>query len=115
MTSYAGWPSSGGGPENILAEKAFMTRWFVAPLLTATLMCGGSAAIHSAVAAPFQAAPAKSQATDVSSRRQIRHDRRYAERPGYPPYYYDRPTYYRPYPYASPVPFFLGFNFGPWW
>jgi hypothetical protein len=36
-------------------------------------------------------------------------------RPNYRPYYYDRPYDYRPYPYQAPVPFFLGFGFGPSW
>jgi hypothetical protein len=53
---------------------------------------------------------ANSSTTDLSARR-YRHYRGYA----YQPYYYARPTYYRPYPYATPVPFFLGFGFGPSW
>ncbi|HEY5127855.1 MAG TPA: hypothetical protein VIJ35_11295 [Bradyrhizobium sp.] len=95
-----------------------MTRWFVPPLLAVTLLCGGSAATGPAAAAPLQAALQRSPAaaaTDLSARRHIRHYRRYAYRPYYRPYYYDRPYYYRPYPYVAPVPFFLGFGFGPWW
>lgn len=36
-------------------------------------------------------------------------------RPAVPhdPRYYARPVYYRPYPYAAPAPFVLGY--GPWW
>ena len=30
--------------------------------------------------------------------------------------YYDRPYYYRPYPYSVPAPFTFGIGFGPvWW
>jgi hypothetical protein len=32
-----------------------------------------------------------------------------------PAYYYDRPVYYRPYPYVSPAPFTFGIGFGPKW
>jgi hypothetical protein len=67
---------------------------------------------------PVAAAPsarlgvsAASASTDLGARR--RSDRRYAYRPAFQPYYYDRPTYYRPYPYAVPAPFFLGFAYGP--
>ncbi len=52
-----------------------------------------------------------SKATDLSARRHYRHHYRY----GYVPYYYARPTYYRPYPYHTPAPFTFGFGFGPWW
>lgn len=71
---------------------------------------------HLAVAAPparAQAAP-ESGATDVSAQRRIRrHDRSYVHRRPVQPYYYARPTYYRPYPYSAPVPFFLGIGFAP--
>jgi hypothetical protein len=60
-------------------------------------------------------ATAGSKATDLSARRRTRHYRHYAYRPYYRPYYYDRPYDYRPYPYNAPVPFFLGFGFGPLW
>jgi len=56
-----------------------------------------------------------SKATDRSARRRTRHYRRYAARPYYRPYYYDRPYDYQPYPYDTPVPFFLGIGFGPSW
>jgi hypothetical protein len=72
--------------------------------------------IGRASAAPLPAAvqmPQAAEATDFSARRRIRHDRRYAYRSYERPYYLDRPTYYRPYPYAVPVPFFLGIGFGP--
>ena len=44
-----------------------------------------------------------SDATDFSAHRYVRrHYRHYGYyRPYYRPYYYDRPVYYRPYPYAS--------------
>jgi hypothetical protein len=51
--------------------------------------------------------------TDLGARRRYRHYHRYAQRPSYQAYYYDRPIYYRPYPYVAPVPFFLGFGYGP--
>jgi hypothetical protein len=59
-----------------------------------------------------------SKATDLSARRRIRHyrhSRHDAYRASDRPHYYDRPYDYRPYPYAAPVPFFLGFGFGPSW
>jgi hypothetical protein len=92
-----------------------MTRWIGASVLALALMFGGSAAIDSAAAA--QAAlqkPQPRQATDLSARRRTPHPTRYAYRPQAQPYYNDRPAYYRPYPYAWPLPFFLGFGFGPW-
>ena len=95
-----------------------MTSWIGAAMLALTLMFGGVAAINSAQAAPLRAmlqTPQSSDATDLSARRRIRPHTNYAYRPYVQPYYYDRPDYYRPYPYALPVPFFLGFGFGPWW
>jgi hypothetical protein len=95
-----------------------MTKWIGAAILALTLMLGGSAAINPAAAAPLQAAaqkPESSQATDLGARRRYRHDYRYGYRPSYRPYYYDRPSYYRPYPYYAPAPFPFGFGFGPWW
>ena len=92
-----------------------MTRSIGASVLALALMFGGSAAIDSAAAA--QAAlqkPQPRQATDLSARRRTRHPTRYAYHPQAQPYYYDRPAYYRAYPYALPLPFFLGFGFGPW-
>ena len=64
-----------------------------------------------------QATPPKHQmrkATDPGARRR---DRRYAGvvARGDEGYYYDRPVYYRPYPYPVPAPFFLGFAFAPPW
>ena len=32
-----------------------------------------------------------------------------------PPTYFARPYYYRPYPYALPAPFFLGFGYLPYY
>ena len=56
-----------------------------------------------------------SGATDFSARRYYRRHDRYFYRPYDRPYYYDRPTYYRPYPYSVPAPFTFGFGFGPFW
>jgi hypothetical protein len=49
----------------------------------------------------------------LTARRHDRHFGRYVDRSL--PSYYARPVYYRPYPYAMPVPFFLGFGFVPRW
>lgn len=95
-----------------------MTRWIGAATLALTLMSGGSPAIHSAAASALQTAVQKPQASDpanLSARRRLRHVARYADRRYAQPHYYDRPDYYRPYPHVLPVPFFLGFGFGPLW
>jgi hypothetical protein len=97
-----------------------MTKWISAAILALTMMLGGSAAINPAAAAPSQAAvqkPGALQATDLSARRRYRHYYRYGYRSYHRPYYYDRPYYYRPYPYYAPAPFpfGFGFGFGPWW
>jgi hypothetical protein len=95
-----------------------MTKGIGAAILALALMLGGSAAINPAAAAPLRAAvqkPESSQATDLAARRRYRHHDRYGYRPPYRPYYYDRPSYYRPYPYVAPAPFPFGFGFGPWW
>jgi hypothetical protein len=101
-------------------EESFMTKWIGAAILALTLLPGGSAAINPAAAEVSQAAVQKSQAsqaTDFSARRRYRHYYRYGYRPYYRPHYYDRPYYYRPYPYYAPAPFpfGFGFGFGPWW
>lgn len=95
-----------------------MKRWIGAAALAVILMSGGAAAINAAAAQPTHAAvqkPQVSDTTDLSARSRVRRHIRYADRRYVQPRYYDRPDYYRPYPYASPVPFFLGFNFGPRW
>jgi hypothetical protein len=96
---------------------ASMTRRIGASILAMGLLFAGSAAPNAA-AAPSQAASQKlqpSQATDLSARRRNPHPARYAYRPASQPTYYDRPSDYRPYPYAAPLPFFLGFGFLPRW
>jgi hypothetical protein len=93
-----------------------MTRWIGAAVLMLGLMCDGASVVHSAAAAPWHAAvqkPEMSKATNLSARRRIRHPAHDADRGDDRFYYYDRPTTYRPYPYISPMPFFLGFGFGP--
>jgi hypothetical protein len=87
-----------------------MTRWIGAAML-ALALTSGATAFDSAAAAQK---PEISKATDLSARRHTRHPTQYADRADDRFYYYDRPTTYRPYPYLSPVPFFLGFGFGPW-
>jgi hypothetical protein len=54
------------------------------------------------------------EAVDLNARHRYRQGDRHVYRPAEPPRYYGRPTYYRPYPYEFPVPFFLGFGFDPW-
>ena len=88
-----------------------------AACIAVVLAVAGPGAIDNAVAAP----QAKSQragtsdATDFSAHRHVRrhspHHGYY--RLGYRSHYYDRPVYYRPYPYASPAPFTFGIGFGP--
>ena len=103
-----------------------MSKWFGAVLLALTLMfvtvMFGISAVEPTAAAASEATPrqpatsqqASSDATDISSRR--RHQLHgEAARPYYRPTYYDRPQYYRPYPYNVPAPFVFGFGFGPWW
>jgi hypothetical protein len=83
-----------------------------AAIVAAILAWAGSAAIDPAAAAPSKSGAsgtAAATSTDPSARKHHRHDRRSA----YQPHYYGRPDYYRPYPSTAPVPFFLGFGFGP--
>jgi hypothetical protein len=118
--------------------NAAMKRWIGAAVMAAGLVLSGPAATGSAAAANSKVGLHKvglhkvglhkvglhaaglrttdaSKATDFSARRRVRHYRHYAYHPGYRAYYYDRPYDYRPYPYEAPVPFFLGFGFGPLW
>ena len=92
-------------------------------LIGAAVVAGGLALAGLAAIQPATAASPKagvhaidaSKATDLSARRRYR----YGYGRYYQPYYYARPTYYRPYPYyaAAPFPFGLGIGFGvgPWW
>jgi hypothetical protein len=99
-----------------VCQELAMKTLIGAAIVAATLALAGSAAIDPAAAASPKAgagAAAASTSTDLGARRHDRHYRRYAYRPSYQPYYYGRPAYYRPYPYSAPVPFFLGFGFGP--
>ncbi len=89
-------------------------------VLSGPAATGSAAAVNSKVGlheAGLHATDA-SKATDLGARRRIRHYR-HSRHDVYLPYdrphYYDRPYDYRPYPYAAPVPFFLGFGFGPSW
>jgi hypothetical protein len=100
-----------------------MKRRIGAAVMAAGLLLSGPAATGSAGAANSKTglyaaglhATDASNATDFSARRRVRHDRHYAYRRYDRPHYYDRPDDYRPYPYDVPVPFFLGFGFGPRW
>ena len=95
-----------------------MKPWIGGAVLAAALALVGPAAPASVAATNSKAGIHTSQeleATDLGARRRTRHVRHYAYRANYRPYYYDRPYDYRPYPYQTPVPFFLGFGFGPSW
>ena len=95
-----------------------MKTWIGGAAIAGGLALFAPAAMGSAAATNSKAgihATEASKATDLSARRRARHDRHYAYRPNYRPDYYDRPYAYRPYPYEAPVPFFLGFGFGPSW
>jgi hypothetical protein len=87
-----------------------------AAVIAGSLALAGLVAIDPASAASSKAVSISAAATStgLGARRHVRHYRRYSYRPTYQPYYYDRPTYYRPYPYSAPAPFFLGFGFSPW-
>jgi hypothetical protein len=94
-----------------------MTRSTGAIILGIVLMLGGLATIDPAAAQSSVVAQKQQtrDATDLNTRRRVRHPVRYADRVYVQPHYYDRPDYYRPYPYVLPLPFFLGFGFGgPW-
>ena len=95
-----------------------MKTWIGGAVLAAGLALVGPVAPGSAAANDSKArihASQASEATDLGARRRTRHVRHYAHRANDRPYYYDRPYDYRPYPYQTPVPFFLGFGFGPSW
>jgi hypothetical protein len=89
-----------------------------AACIAVVLAAAGPGTIDRAAATP-QAKPQRAGTSDVTDFSARRHIRRHAHhgyyRPGYRSYYYDRPVYYRPYPYASPAPFTFGIGFGPSW
>jgi hypothetical protein len=89
-----------------------------AAVITGALVLSGQFTIDPAAADPSKAVTSqtgKAKAAGSNARLRYRHHDRYAYRPDYQPYYYDRPVYYRPYPYGVPVPFYLGFAYGPRW
>jgi hypothetical protein len=95
-----------------------MKTWIGGAVLAAALALVGPVAPASVAATNSKAGihtTEASEATDLSARRRTRHVRHDAYRANDRPYYYDRPYDYRPYPYQTPVPFFLGFGFGPSW
>lgn len=86
--------------------------------IVATLVLGSAPAAGAGTkAAPQAKSQTASDATDLSARRVYRRYPAYPSYARYPSYpaYYARPTYYRPYPYAVPVPFFLGFGYLPYY
>ena len=93
--------------------KGLIGAAFVAGALLFTV----PAVIGQAAAAP-QGKAQRAGTSDATEHRHVRrHHRHYGYyRPYYRPHYYDRPVYYRPYPYSSPAPFTFGIGFGPaWW
>ena len=75
-----------------------------ATFVAGALAVAGPAAISPAVAAPQAKAHSAgtSDTTDFSAHRHVRRHYRHHgnHRPYYRLYYYDRPVYYRPYPYS---------------
>jgi hypothetical protein len=101
-----------------LAMKTLIGAAVIAGVLMLALALAGPAAIDPAMAASPKAdarAADASKPPDRNARHRYRPHVSYAYRRYDRPYYYDRPAYYRPYPYGVPVPFFLGFAFGPRW
>lgn len=101
-----------------------MRAWVGVALVAAALALSIPAAFAGTKVAPQLKAQTASDVTDLSSRRAHRRYPAYpsyARYPAYPAYarypayptYYARPYYYRPYPYAVPAPFFLGFGYLP--
>jgi hypothetical protein len=89
-----------------------------AAFILAAFAVAGPTAISPADAAPKAQHAGTSSAADISAHRHLRHNHRHYgyHRPHGRSYYYDRPVYYRPYPYAVPAPFTFGIGFGPsWW
>jgi len=80
-------------------------------MLVLALIVGGSVSGFAVAAQPGLQNP---QPAEPVARRRIRHPVQYAYRPEVQPSYYDRPNSYRPYPYALPLPFFLGFAYQAW-
>src|SRR5580693_6676912 len=105
-----------------------MKTWTGAGIVTAGILTSGvltsglAFADPAATGSPATAANARAQTkaqtagspktAGLSARQRYRHDR-HGDRPSEQPYYYGRPTDYRPYPYDFPAPFFLGVAFGP--
>lgn len=86
-----------------------------AAFTAAALALGAPATTAGDSTAPQAKAVAASEATDFGARRRYRRYPAYPSYARYPSYpaYYARPHHYRPYPYAVPVPFFLGFGYLP--
>ena len=90
-----------------------------AACIAVVLTVAGPGAIDNAAAAP-QVKPQRAGTSDATDFSAHRHVRRHARHHGYyrpssRPYYYDRPVYYRPYPYSTPAPFTFGIGFDPLW
>ena len=97
-----------------------MTRWIGIAAGAAALALLTSASATAAATVKPQGTKQQRLAPSVTDVGAQRRYRRHAVRPysygrPYQRYYYARPTYYRPYPYAVPAPFVFGFGFGPYW
>ncbi len=92
-------------------------KWVGVALVAAALTFETPAAGAATKGAPQANSQMASDATDLSARRVYRRYPAYPSYARYPSYpaYYARPTYYRPYPYGVPVPFFLGFGYLPYY
>ncbi|MET0679350.1 MAG: hypothetical protein ABW175_26430 [Bradyrhizobium sp.] len=93
-----------------------MRTWLSAAFVAGALVVVGPGAIAKANAAPSANSngAGASTATDFGAHRHHRrHHRHTVYSRKYAPAYYARPVFYRPYPYQTPVPFFLGIGFGP--
>jgi len=92
-----------------------MKTWMGVALVAAVLALGTPTTMAGTMVVRAEAQMA-SGATDFSARRIYRRYPAYPAYARYPSYpaYYARPYYYRPYPYAVPVPFFLGFGYLPY-
>ncbi|MET4391125.1 hypothetical protein ABIB73_006912 [Bradyrhizobium sp. F1.4.3] len=86
-----------------------MAKWIELAVVVAL-----AAGLPCASAAQRLAKPDASAGVAVfDARRHVRHDDLARPDTSHDPHYYARPVYYRPYPYAVPASFVLGY--GPWW
>jgi len=93
----------------MLRAEVVMTKWIA---LAVAVGLAASLPYASAAQRVTKLPDASAGRAVFDGRRHARYDvARYVPRPD--PHYDARPVYYRPYPYAVPAPFVLGF--GPFW